>query len=314
MSVSELSPLNSTRDLYPSRKGTPEKIIPRQDPVVYSHPSQNSQSHNDHPLPPISPEDIQFYRDNGYLIVNNLFTQEEITDMQSELTRLSGLSTKTADPRFILEKDEQEVRSIFEVHVISKRFEQLSEDPRLTRIARYLLDDDIYIHQSRVNYKPGFKGKGFQWHSDFETWHTEDGMPRMRALSVSIPMTANTPSNGPLMLVPKSHRHYLSCCSQTPPNHFNSSLKEQRIGVPSEPHITDLIKQYGIVQAICQPGSVILFDCNTLHGSNSNISPFPRSNAFFVYNAVSNALTEPFDNAPPRPEFLAARRSMRPIK
>ena len=53
-------------------------------------------------------------------------------------------------------------------------------------IAEQILGSQVYIHQSRVNLKPGFKGKEFYWHSDFETWHIEDGMPRMRALSCSI--------------------------------------------------------------------------------------------------------------------------------
>jgi hypothetical protein len=43
--------------------------------------------------------------------------------------------------------------------------------------ARQLLGSDVYVHQSRVNFKPGFNGQDFYWHSDFETWHAEDGMP-----------------------------------------------------------------------------------------------------------------------------------------
>lgn len=305
MSVSELSPLNSTSDLYPSRKGKPAKIITRQDPIIYTDSPDTSVLNQEH---------LDFYQQNGFLVLHNFFSAEEIELFNEELSRLSGLSTKTADSRFILEKDCQNVRSIFEIHVISNVFERLCSDPRLTQLAKLILNDDIYIHQSRINYQPGFKGKGFQWHSDFETWHTEDGMPRMRAVSISIPLTANTPSNGPLMFVPKSHKHFLSCSAQTPANNFISSLKEQRIGVPNERHISDLVRQYGIVQALSQPGSIILFDCNTLHGSNSNISPLPRSNLFFVYNAVSNQLVKPYDEAPSRPEYLAARRSMRPLE
>lgn len=64
---------------------------------------------------------------------------------------------------------------------------------------------DVYIHQSRINDKFGFKGSGFNWHSDLETWHSEDGMPRMRALSASLMLTDNNEFNGPLMLIPGSH-------------------------------------------------------------------------------------------------------------
>jgi len=64
---------------------------------------------------------------------------------------------------------------------------------------------------------------------------------------------------------------------------------------------------HGIVAPTGPPGAVVIFDCNTMHGSNSNITPFPRANAFLVYNAVSNALVEPFCAKAPRPDFIASR-------
>src|SRR3546814_10424765 len=80
----------------------------------------------------------------------------------------------------------------------------------------------------------GFKGREFYWHSDFETWHVEDGMPRMRALSMSVLLAENTPHNGPLMVIPGSHRTYLTCLGETPDDHYLSSLKKQEYGVPDE--------------------------------------------------------------------------------
>src|SRR3546814_1501545 len=73
---------------------------------------------------------------------------------------------------------------MFQIHAQSNLLRRLAADERLAGVARFLLDDTVYIHQSRLNYKPGFQGKEFYWHSDFETWHVEDGMPRMRALSM----------------------------------------------------------------------------------------------------------------------------------
>ena len=50
------------------------------------------------------------------------------------------------------------------------------------------------------------------------------------------------------------------------------------------------------------PGSVVFFDCNVMHGSPDNITPAPRTNAFFCYNAV-----EPFGGTAPRPNHIASR-------
>ena len=52
---------------------------------------------------------------------------------------------------------------------------------------------------------------------------------------------------------------------------------------------------------------MLFFDSNVMHGSAGNITPFPRSNIFLVYNSVENTLEEPFAAASPRPEFLANR-------
>jgi len=60
-------------------------------------------------------------------------------------------------------------------------------------------------------------------------------------------------------------------------------------------------------------GSLMLFECNTLHASNENMSPWPRSNLFFVYNSVDNALKAPYAAPSPRPEFLATRGNIEPL-
>jgi ectoine hydroxylase-related dioxygenase (phytanoyl-CoA dioxygenase family) len=147
----------------------------------------------------------------------------------------------------------------------------------------------VYLHQSRLNYKPGFTGKEFYWHSDFETWHAEDGMPRMRAISASILLTDNDALNGPLMLMPGSHRTFVACAGETPDDNHKIVAQEAGVGVPSHDSADpDGPNRFGIDYAAGKAGTVVLFDCNTLHGSNGNITPFPRSNAFFVYNAWSN--------------------------
>ncbi|SKS21767.1 Ectoine hydroxylase [Mycobacteroides abscessus subsp. abscessus] len=44
-----------------------------------------------------------------------------------------------------------------------------------------------------------------------------------------------------------------------------------------------------------------------MHGSGSNISPYPRSNVFLVFNSVENMPQKPFAGYEPRPEYIAAR-------
>ena len=97
------------------------------------------------------------------------------------------------------------------------------------------------------------------------------------------------------------------CDGDTPENHFKASLKKQEYGVPDDQSLARLVADGGIVEAIGKPGSVIIFDCNVMHGSNGKITPFARSNVFFVFNAMSNRVLAPFGNQPPRPDYICTR-------
>ena len=44
-----------------------------------------------------------------------------------------------------------------------------------------------------------------------------------------------------------------------------------------------------------------------MHGSGNNITPFPRSNIFLVFNSVENALQEPYAASAVRPDHIAHR-------
>src|SRR3546814_14071903 len=109
------------------------------------------------------------------------------------------------------------------------------------------------------------------------------------------------------MLIPGSHQTYLTCVGETPDDHYLSSLKRQEYGVPDEDHPADLAHAHGIVAPPGKAGTVILFDCNLMHGSNGNITPYPRDNAFLIYSAVSNRLNKQIGVVKPRPGFLHHR-------
>ena len=287
-------------DLYPSRHAAEPQLLPRHDPVVHGAWS---------PSAPLSKAQAEAFDRDGYLVLEDIFSAEEVTFLQKQAGKLLADPAALDADTVITEPQGNEVRSIFEIHTQSEAMARLAADERLANVARFLLDDEVYLHQTRLNYKPGFQGKEFYWHSDFETWHVEDGMPRMRALSMSILLADNTPHNGPLMLIPGSHREYLTCVGVTPDNHYKTSLRKQEYGVPDEDSLAQLADEHGIVAPTGKAGTVVIFDCNVMHGSNSNISPFPRANAFLVYNAVSNKLRAPFGPVTPRPDFIAARKA-----
>ncbi|WP_432019127.1 ectoine hydroxylase [Streptomyces sp. 1222.5] len=289
--------MTTVTDLYPTR-GTSEVTVPRQDPVVWGSPDTPG---------PIPTADLQAYERDGFLAVDQLITPDEVEVYRRELERLVTDPAIRADERSIVEPKSKEIRSVFEVHKISELFANLVRDPRVVGRARQILGSDVYVHQSRINVKPGFGASGFYWHSDFETWHAEDGLPNMRTVSVSIALTENFATNGGLMIMPGSHRTFLGCAGATPEDNYKKSLQMQDAGTPSEEALTELAGEHGIRLFTGKAGSATWFDCNCMHGSGDNITPFPRSNVFIVFNSVENTAVEPFSAPVRRPDFIGAR-------
>lgn|SRR5690625_3504161 len=292
------------QDIYPSRTERGSAILARQDPVVYGD-GQYADA--------LKRDQLVSYENNGFLVLQDLFSDDETAALLDEVQRLLTDRDIAAMKEAITEPGSDAVRSVFRVHELSERINTLARDPRLLDVARQILGSEVYIHQSRVNYKPGFKGKEFYWHSDFETWHVEDGMPAMRALSCSVMLTDNNACNGPLMLVPGSHLQFISCEGETPDNHYKESLKKQEYGVPDPLSLEMLVDHGGIEAVTAKAGSVVFFDCNTMHGSAGNISPWPRANVFMVYNSVENTLNPPKYGLEPRPEYIATRKGFAPL-
>ncbi|MET7412838.1 ectoine hydroxylase [Streptomyces rubiginosohelvolus] len=290
-------------DLYPSR-GAAEMTTPRQDPVIWSAPGAPG---------PIAAKDLQSYEHDGFLSIEQLITPDEVAAYRAELDRLVSDPLIRADERSIVEKQTQNVRSVFEVHKISEVFAGLVRDERVVGRARQILGSDVYVHQSRINVKPGFGATGFYWHSDFETWHAEDGLPNMRTVSVSIALTENFDTNGGLMIMPGSHKSFLGCAGETPKDNYKKSLQMQDAGTPSDEALTKMADRHGIKLFTGKAGSATWFDCNAMHGSGDNITPYARSNVFIVFNSVENAAQEPFSAPVRRPEFIGAR-DFTPVK
>ncbi|WP_104201647.1 ectoine hydroxylase [Billgrantia saliphila] len=299
--------MNDTQDLFPTRLERKLGMFERFDPVVYSEGAQRRDG-------PLSEEQLREYEEKGFLSFENYFDKDEMDAFIQELRDYEEDEDLKLSEGTILEPGREEIRSIFGIHEISERFSRLTRDPKLLAMVQQLLGSDVYIHQSRINYKPGFKGKGFDWHSDFETWHSEDGMPRMRSLSCSIILTDNGEFNGPLMLIPGSHKMFVPCVGRTPTDNYKESLKSQEVGVPDNASLRELMIRGDIEAPKGQAGSLVMFECNTMHGSNINMSCWPRSNLFFVYNSVENGLVNPFCGNRPRPEFLANRKDWSPLK
>ncbi|WP_237057494.1 phytanoyl-CoA dioxygenase family protein [Microbulbifer sediminum] len=286
-----------TDDLYPSRMGGREQIIPRQDPVIYQHGLSR-------PDDSLRQSQLEHYEKNGYLVFPE-FMPEMVEPLQAEVQRLRH--SLEGREELVREPQGTELRTIFNPCRFSRIVDGFFRHPKLLPMVQQLLGSDVYQMQSRVNNKPAYTGKSFAWHSDFETWHVEDGMPRMRALTAWIMLTENHEHNGPLYVIPGSHHLYISCRGRTAADNYKTSLRQQKLGVPQPQTMREVLGDREIHAITGKPGTLVIHECNLLHGSPDNISNDPRQVMMCVYNSVHNRPRAPFGGLQPRPDFLSSR-------
>ncbi|GAB3483686.1 ectoine hydroxylase [Nocardiopsis coralliicola] len=283
-------------DEYPTRKDRAPALLYRTHPTVWG-PADDG---------PCTSEEVDSYAAGGYLRLAELLSPDEARRYADEFRRLRG-EERLAEQGLTAIDDDGDVRSVYDVHRISDAFAELVRDPRIVGRARQMLGSDVSVHQTRATFVPAFGGGEVPWHSCFETWHAEDGMPAPRAVAFSIALTDETVHNGALMVMPGSHKTYVSCVGETPEDHYLDPEKRQEAGLPDRSSLSILAAKYGIEAMTGPAGGATLFDANSMHGAGGNMAPTPRSSLLVVFNSVENGCASPFSADEPRPEFLGAR-------
>ena len=148
--------------------------------------------------------ELSQYEEQGYLFIEGLLSPQEMAVVHGEFEGLLSLERQEV----VLEKDGKTVRSVLNLHLFNPTIDRLVRHPRLIEPAMQLVDSEVYIFQSIVNFKRSFTGDVWQWHQDFPTYHADDGMLEPRVVNVLVFLEEINEFNGPLMLIPGSHKEY----------------------------------------------------------------------------------------------------------
>ena len=249
---------------------------------------------------------IREYREEGYLFLPELFSAEEVARMRAELPAVFAEDS----PGRVMEEGSGIVRSVYGTHARHPLFGALAADARLVELARGALESEVYVHQFKINAKQAFGGEVWEWHQDYIYWRNEDGMPANRVINVMVFLDEVNEFNGPLLIIPRSHRHGVLATDdrelEADPEgpSWASNVAARLTYTISRQDLARLVEENGIVGPKGPAGSVLLFDPNVVHGSSPNMSPFDRAVAIVTYNSVLNV---PRPVGTPRPEFLASR-------
>jgi len=225
----------------------------------------------------------QFHRD-GYLVVPNAVTAEELASMRAEIARWVeesrghsepfGPPTLDGRPRFDMGEehrpDRPALRRVNNPSDISPAFAHVAWEARVADMVADVIGPNVKFHHCKINLKLPGTNTEVGYHQDFAyTPHTNDDI-----VTALIFIDEVTAENGALMVVPGSHKGPIHSLFEN--DRFTGSIEDgTAAGLKA--------KQ---VPAIGPAGSVCLMHTRLCHGSEANRSQRPRGLYICVYSAA----------------------------
>ena len=219
----------------------------------------------------LSAEQVSFYNETGYLVLENHLDMAVIHDIRDEIARLeaSAFGMTESDNRLDLEDshtpDEPRVRRIKLPHTQSDVVKKLLYSDRILAPVRDLIGPNLRLHTTKLNMKSAEYGAPIEWHQDFAFYpHTNDDV-----LAVGIIIDDMESKNGPLMVYPGSHKGPIHDHHRD--GVFAGGMSLSAAGLAPE----DAVELTG------PAGSVSIHHGRIVHGSARNTSDRSRRLMFF---------------------------------
>ena len=205
---------------------------------------------------------IEFYRENGYLIIENVLDAERLNRMQARIDSLAAeaASSTQSDERFTLETGQGPgTPRIFRINRPDRfypEFRELTVDPLIVGVLRALIGPNIRLFATKLNMKPAGHGAPIEWHQDWAFYpHTNQDM-----LAAGILFDDMDEENGPLRVVPGSHKgpvydHHIDGV-------FSGAIDRTKCDIDFA----------SAVPLVAEAGSMTAHHVRSIHGSGPNLS------------------------------------------
>jgi phytanoyl-CoA hydroxylase len=231
---------------------------------------------------PLRIEDVEFFRANGYLAANGVFSAEEVQackDGLSDLVRRRASWDRRVwaqeEPYFSQNASdgtdidpELRLRKLAYFVQIEPRLAAASQHPRLMAATHQLIGEGARLIQDMALLKPPFKGSEKPWHQDAAYF---DWLPLGGVLGTWIALDEATIENGCMQVMPASHL-------AGPAPHFH--VRDCQI---DDKHI----QVNRAVPIPLQPGGVLFFSGLLQHGTPPNMTAHRRRALQFHYAAAN---------------------------
>ncbi len=233
-----------------------------------------------HPLNVLSEaQRRRFFRD-GYLIVSDYVPAAWLGRLKDATAELLDRSRSVAASNDVFVLEEGHSATNPRLHRVTSPQDQhpvfwdFMRDSVMTDLAADVVGPDVKFHHSKLNVKSGPGSRGFKWHQDIPAWPHTDYSP----VSIGVYIDGCTEDQGPLAFVPGSHEGPLYTMYDRDGN-FVVRLRDDDLAWLSD----DLVE--------CPtggPGTTILLNCRTIHGSIPNRSSRARPLLLTVYSSADS--------------------------
>ncbi len=153
----------------------------------------------------ISEKQRAFFETEGYLVVENLISKQEVQYYSNLYNSFLDNSIDASGYRSDLSGSEEGKEKITQIMVPSKLVPELSQKPihqKSLQIAKELMGDDIELDFDMLINKAPYTNTPTPWHQDAAYWIN---MPDKRAASCWVAIDHAYKENGCMWYTPKSH-------------------------------------------------------------------------------------------------------------
>ena len=213
------------------------------------------------------------YHTNGYLAVEGVFTAEEVAELRrvtDEFVEKSRQLTEN-DEVFDLEPshtaETPSLRRIKNPASHHPFYARLLRDKRILDIVEQLLGPGVRTNSNKLNMKSSGGGSAVEWHQDWAFIpHTNDSI-----LTLGIAVDDITMENGPLLMIPGSHKGPIHSHHQN--GMFVAAVTDAAFSLDDA------------VPIELKAGGVSVHHTRVLHASSPNTSGRGRRLLFYEYCA-----------------------------
>ncbi|HEY1300598.1 MAG TPA: phytanoyl-CoA dioxygenase family protein [Stellaceae bacterium] len=224
----------------------------------------------------LSPDQIAAYRRDGFIVVPDVFTGDEIaalrrvTDGFVEGARQVAANDDIYDLEDSHSAAEPRVRRIKTPHLHDPEYARAARQPKVVAVLRDLWGS-VRFDTGKLNMKSAGYGAPVEWHQDWAFYpHTNDDLA-----AVGIMLDDCTPENGPMMVIPGSHLGPV----------YDHHGPDGRFCGAIDPATCDLDFS-AAVPCLGRAGSITVHHVRAVHGSATNFSGRERRFLLYQYRAA----------------------------